>query len=602
MSYSRRRLSTDGERQPRRRTASPTSNEKTQCPSCGQWQLTTVNVDGELPFSVCSGCNRGYGIDDSLDAESLALLLRDEELCEDLHITAITCDQCCNNDIYRFVVVEGPHPDRLRVMCMECYSFSDIPLTDWESEEWDNEGPGDDITWMPELLDSEEEDNASLWEDGDSGFVADSEDDQDIWSYYYEDAGIDVLPFSCRCGNNEVDCFQKHFSASSGDLSMVTCLVCDHQKVIESFFGVQCWHCGNGKKELFERHVDDYGRIALLHCFVCDNYLHLLEEQTPRKADYPEKLPYMSGPYVDLERQTSRVANGVLGRTKIEDLRDIKRGDHVIWQRWYAIWHHGIVVDVPSSGRALTVIHYNGGITKVNGHLASVRKETINCNPETEEFYRIDYPAIDTFPVDEVVERAYSRLGEAKYNPFTNNCEHFARWCKTGRAKSKQAQQFGSRMGLASQNAASMGIAEGFESLVAGSLGKVSKFGLSGIRQRAGQVFGATSAKVGALACNVAITLATEAAMFTKDAYNAYSKYKSGAISHEEFLRVLGERGCESVGGAIGAIGGGILGQIFIPIPYVGVCVGSILGNLVGRFLGVVTGFIGNKVKAAIKR
>lgn len=38
----------------------------------------------------------------------------------------------------------------------------------------------------------------------------------------------------------------------------------------------------------------------------------------------------------------------------------------------------------------------------------------------------------------EIIERAKSRLGEDNYNLFTNNCEHFANWCITGKAVSKQ--------------------------------------------------------------------------------------------------------------------------------------------------------------------
>jgi hypothetical protein len=38
----------------------------------------------------------------------------------------------------------------------------------------------------------------------------------------------------------------------------------------------------------------------------------------------------------------------------------------------------------------------------------------------------------------ETVERARSRLGEGKYNPVFNNCEHFAVWCKTGVSESSQ--------------------------------------------------------------------------------------------------------------------------------------------------------------------
>lgn len=39
---------------------------------------------------------------------------------------------------------------------------------------------------------------------------------------------------------------------------------------------------------------------------------------------------------------------------------------------------------------------------------------------------------------EETVARARSRIGETKYNFFTNNCEHFAIWCKTGVSESIQ--------------------------------------------------------------------------------------------------------------------------------------------------------------------
>ncbi|NER84123.1 MAG: hypothetical protein F6K42_32210 [Leptolyngbya sp. SIO1D8] len=42
-----------------------------------------------------------------------------------------------------------------------------------------------------------------------------------------------------------------------------------------------------------------------------------------------------------------------------------------------------------------------------------------------------------------VVQRAISRLGEQKYDLLTNNCEHFATWCKTGRHESEQLAGFG---------------------------------------------------------------------------------------------------------------------------------------------------------------
>lgn len=38
-----------------------------------------------------------------------------------------------------------------------------------------------------------------------------------------------------------------------------------------------------------------------------------------------------------------------------------------------------------------------------------------------------------SYPREEVMARAVSRLGEEKYNLVTNNCEHFVRWCRSGK-------------------------------------------------------------------------------------------------------------------------------------------------------------------------
>lgn len=43
---------------------------------------------------------------------------------------------------------------------------------------------------------------------------------------------------------------------------------------------------------------------------------------------------------------------------------------------------------------------------------------------------------------DVVIERAKSRLGENNYNLLSNNCEHFASWCKTGISDSKQIRNY----------------------------------------------------------------------------------------------------------------------------------------------------------------
>ncbi|MRB67773.1 NC domain-containing protein, partial [Bacillus thuringiensis] len=62
------------------------------------------------------------------------------------------------------------------------------------------------------------------------------------------------------------------------------------------------------------------------------------------------------------------------------------------------------------------------------------------------DLYRLEYKPETVFDSDMVIERGRTRLGEVQYNIFGNNCEHFARWCKTGVGKSEQVESFTSTL------------------------------------------------------------------------------------------------------------------------------------------------------------
>lgn len=46
------------------------------------------------------------------------------------------------------------------------------------------------------------------------------------------------------------------------------------------------------------------------------------------------------------------------------------------------------------------------------------------------------------FDAHEIVRRARSRVGEDRYDLFTNNCEHFCEWCLHGRQHSYQVDKW----------------------------------------------------------------------------------------------------------------------------------------------------------------
>lgn len=55
-------------------------------------------------------------------------------------------------------------------------------------------------------------------------------------------------------------------------------------------------------------------------------------------------------------------------------------------------------------------------------------------------------PVSKIYSPEETIKRAKSRLGEKGYNIVTNNCEHFAIWCKTGEHVSYQVNSMVRRL------------------------------------------------------------------------------------------------------------------------------------------------------------
>lgn len=93
---------------------------------------------------------------------------------------------------------------------------------------------------------------------------------------------------------------------------------------------------------------------------------------------------------------------------------DLHEADHLFVHRG-VYSHHGLYVGDDN------VIHYSEG---------RVRFGSI------EEFSNgIEIEIMDSrirHSTDEVIVRAYSRLGEENYNLVFNNCEHFVNWCRNG--------------------------------------------------------------------------------------------------------------------------------------------------------------------------
>jgi hypothetical protein len=106
-------------------------------------------------------------------------------------------------------------------------------------------------------------------------------------------------------------------------------------------------------------------------------------------------------------------------------------GSHLVTPRRGYV-HHGIY---SGDGK---VVHYAGLMRSPPfGCVEEVPFEQFSCGHDV---FVVTTPT-PRFPADEIVRRAHSRLGEARYNLLSNNCEHLCAWCLVGASYSEQVER-----------------------------------------------------------------------------------------------------------------------------------------------------------------
>jgi len=144
---------------------------------------------------------------------------------------------------------------------------------------------------------------------------------------------------------------------------------------------------------------------------------------------------------------------------------DLHNGDHISWTS-AGYRHHAIVSDAPTCGSKARIIHvrvdrqgktsctssskcssgsgfFLSGVSKrqptSNLNSFSVYEEQWDFGKAIQKRDLHRYRHAYCYEPHAVISRGRTRLGRFAFDPRTNNCEHFARWCKTGRHESYQA-------------------------------------------------------------------------------------------------------------------------------------------------------------------
>ena len=95
-------------------------------------------------------------------------------------------------------------------------------------------------------------------------------------------------------------------------------------------------------------------------------------------------------------------------------MRWFKKGDHIAVDR--ELYSHHAIYDG------------NGGVVEYDDYV--VKTATLAEFAQGAKIYRVEETPVYT--PDEIMERAYSRMGEREYDLLSNNCENFATWCRCG--------------------------------------------------------------------------------------------------------------------------------------------------------------------------
>jgi len=171
--------------------------------------------------------------------------------------------------------------------------------------------------------------------------------------------------------------------------------------------GTICCRCGNDDPNQCQvTNVDKLGFITEVQCLECGENLSTV----CRKSRY----------YLE----------------QIKDESVLERGDHIVWYRPIAYYHHGIVTRQCAGRVAVVAYHFsNRGRPFAcvieheyqHGSMATMIRGSV---------YRVLHD--DCYSNEYTALRAERTIGEEKYDLFEHNCDHSTTWCKTGLYSSEQ--------------------------------------------------------------------------------------------------------------------------------------------------------------------
>ncbi len=375
--------------------------------------------------------------------------------------------------------------------------------------------------------------------------------------------------------------------------------------------GDACICCGN--EDNFRWYENNSGDLCGKYCYDCNAEWLPQRYVESNEDDESEDIldaspPYWHGELLHLSTPIKLEANTAFQiqapRTKIDpsDVSDIKPGDHITWHRLHGMWHHAIVDDVHIEEKQIRVIEWTlkrQWTPEIMRHNLTTRNGVI-----FNQMYRIEYPKgiTDLYDPELVLARARSRVGDTGYQPFMDNCETFATYCKTGFPQSHQVAWLNAKLNEYVNETAVVTT----KTFVKGMCDVGAK--VAGVvDELPHEIFEAVSTGCKGVAAGIVVALESGYVMW--DLSSAYEQYKKeGNISRDDYIEKVLSRLIEGLLTAGFALAGSIGVQFAIgslatvPFGTLGLVVCGITSGIicgaVGKLIGIWLGNIAGKVAA----
>ena len=516
----------------------------TKCRKCQSTSIKRVFEEENVILIQCENCGDGVGFDDSTSPDALPALVLElyKKGCLQVPIN------CCENTDPDMIQIEG-FDGTLLVRCLKCNSRSSLGESILQkSEEVPDEVPqrglcecgNNDLMKMSVYTTRDEIPSSYVTCDLCKDFIQFPE----VVTSESKSNDCNVSEYiSCQCHPDYKKI--KVTKDSKGDVEMVACANCnffhlpkDNNLKMKSKKKTQ--HYRRGRTTPWTEHLKSGSESSF-------SYLH--PSSKPRK---PKEQPHKP-------KEQPRYS-------EVRQLTDLCRGDHIKWDRPKGYSHHAIVEHVLLEPGRISVVHYNGpipgGATNIKGKIVA---DTLDPFAEGEgRLFVAKY--VNPFPPEEVLSRAYSKIGEVQYNIVSNNCEHFATWCKTGHHISSQVVTV--------------------KDLFLKYAGAVATVAMAG-KGKGKAVRGFYTVGLMAL---------TEIVSCYKDIGTANEDRREGRLTRDGYREAVGKRIGRSVGGLAGMAGGLAL-EMCIPTGGILGSIGGTLGGMIGEFLGKHVGSVAVKIQ-----